>query len=154
MDADEIAAESVVDATRTMLKFERCHIRADWKGIRGLDTTGNHIPLPVDWHRYFDGYTNTDIALISMLAAADVVPELPARADGRVRVDVDVYFNPALGPEEIADLARKLRDARQIAPSLYRVSVFKQEPDKFRECLRYRHDSVVQQWASIPAGPV
>ena len=147
LDAEEIGRESVVDPTRTRLKFEKCHIDASIKGTTS-DTTGNHIPLPVDWHKFFDGYTSDNVASISIVAATGEKGLAPLDSDGRAAVLVHVYFDP--NSEKAQRLAVELRGAIMVRPDVFAVTVWKEEAPFFVTNLQKRHDAVVQQWKSVP----
>ena len=147
LDAEEIGRESVVDPTRTRLKFEKCHIDASIKGTTS-DTTGNHIPLPVDWHKFFDGYTSDNVASISIVAATGEKGLAPLDSDGRAAVLVHVYFDP--NSEKAQRLAVELRGAIMVRPDVVAVTVWKEEAPFFVTNLQKRHDAVVQQWKSVP----
>ena len=147
LDAEEINRESVVDSEKVTHKFERCHIDAIIKGSRA-DTTGNWIPLPSNWHDFFDGYTNNKVASISIVAAPDEKGEAAPEADGRSRVCVHVYFDPR-SPDAV-DQAKYLRDAVLVRQNVFAVTVWKKEAATFVKLLLARHIRVTQAWSRIP----
>lgn len=150
LQAEEIEEESVVNSSGVDLKFERCHINACLKG-RPEDTTGNHIPLPIDWHRFFDAYTWYGAAPISIApagpATACIFPDDVGRG-GRIGVSVHVYFDPA--SRSAVSLIWQLRDAVVVRTNVFAVRVHKKEPEKFVRLLQERHDAVVQKWTRVP----
>lgn len=146
LDVTEIDNESVVDRTKTNLKFEKCHIDASIKGT-AEDTTGNHIPLPFDWHCFFHAQTSDGTASISIVGAN---PSCAGAADseGRAPVLVHVYFDPASPDAPL--LHTKLRSATQVRQNVFAVTVYKKEADKFVKHLQSRHNAVVQKWNKLP----
>jgi hypothetical protein len=147
LDEDEIKRESVVDPEKVILKFERSHIDATVKRTRA-DTTGNHIPLPSDWRRYFDGDTTTHVAPISVVAPPEERGTAPSEADGRSPVVVHVYFLPSF--LHASAYASSLRDARPVRPNVFSVTVWKCEPQLYVAKLRARHDTITQKWGRVP----
>ena len=146
LDVTEIDNESVVDRTKCTLKFEKCHIDADIKGNKKKDTTGNHIPLPSDWHDFFDAYTNDNIASISIVGDGECIGV--ADGEGRAPVRVHVYFDPSSPDAPLR--SAQLRSATQVRPNVFAVTVFKKEASKFVALLSARHNAVVQRWNKIP----
>ena len=147
LDAEAIARESVVDPTMTRLKFERCCIDAEIKGTKS-DSTGNHIPLPSEWHDLFDGCTSDRVASISIVAAPGEKGLAPVDPDGRAAVLVHVYFDPNSQKEQ--RLGVELRGAVMVRPNVFGVTVWKGEAPFFIANLQKRHDAVIQQWTSVP----
>ena len=135
LDAEEINRESVVDSEKVTHKFERCHIDAIIKGSRA-DTTGNWIPLPSNWHDFFDGYTNNNIASISIVAAG--------RGGSRGRRSLACVCACLLRS------AQYLRDAGLVRPNVFAVTVWKKEAATFVKLLLARHIRVTQAWSRIP----
>ena len=147
LDAEEIARESVVDPSMTRLKFEKCHIDSSITGTES-DTTGNHIPLPSDWHDLFDANTSDNVASISIVAAVEEKGAAQSESDGRAPVIVHVYFDP-FSPDA-PQRATQLRAASMVRPNVFAVTVWKEQAPVFVANLQKRHDAVVQHWRSIP----
>jgi hypothetical protein len=154
LDEGEIMRESVVDRSKVVHKFEKCRIDAKIKNTRA-DTTGNHIPLPVNWHDLFNGNTtlfdrgmNTRLAAISIVASPEEQGTAPSEADGRSPVVVHVYFLPSFTDAGV--YAGKLRGAALVRPNVFSVTVWKREPQLFVAKLQARHDSVTQTWGRVP----
>ena len=144
LDAEEIALESVVDDKMTDLRFERCHINASIKGTHA-DSEGNWIPLPVDWHKFFDAYTIDNKALVSIVGHSKIPDEKIGDREGVV---VHVYFAPHL--RSSAFYSGQLRNATMVRKGVFAVTVWKREADKFIAQLQTRHDRVTQSWSSVP----
>eukprot|EP00760_Papus_ankaliazontas_P008214 PhM_4_TR13699/c1_g2_i3/m.45051 len=145
-DDEQIDRESVVDRRLTSLKFERCHIDASIKG-KAADTTANHIPLPSDWHDFFDACTSDNKASISIVpAGAGCIGK--EETDGRQSVKVHVYFDTT--DLKAQKLSSELRAATLIRSNVFEVTVWKQEAKRFCELLQSRHDSVVSKWSHVP----
>ena len=114
---------------KTSLKFEKCHIDAYIKNSKN-DTTGNHIPLPSDWHNFYDAYTNDTIASISITPAGrNCIGEVGA--DGRFPVTVHVYFDPS--SPDAPQRHTQLRSCTMVRENVFCVTVFKKEAQKFVE---------------------
>ena len=146
LDDEVIEKESVVDRMRNTLTFEKCHIDASLKNSKD-DTTGNHIPLPSDWHDFFDAYTCDRIASVSIApAGVDCIGELGK--DGRYPVLVHVYFDPS--NPKAPKLHDELRCSTMVRPNVFSVTVCKKEPQKFVELLAKRHNAVLQKWSRVP----
>jgi len=151
-DPQQVEDESVVSPSTVELKFEKCHIVAALKGT-ARDSPGNHIPLPVDWHRYFHAYCKSGCAFVSIApSSTEPVIHVDDVRNGRIGVDVDVYLHPQLPVEEVTAMRSKLRvGAVNVGHRVYRVRVHKAEPEVFVQRLRERHDRIVQGWPSVGA---
>jgi len=134
-DSQTIELESFVDWRKVKLKYEACHINAKMKRkMPSGDAPSNILPLPSDWHSYFDGRTVHNEQCIDIIPG-DKDSEALEGHGGRIGVSLTIKFTDDVIEER---LAPQLLNARHDAEG-YHVKVYKLEPDDFIARLKERH---------------
>jgi len=165
-DPQVIALESWIDPGRTHMPFHECHIDESIKRTKAKDqaikdkrmnpypekdTAGNKIPLPIDWHFLYDRKGATRPSYLSFKASElplDSPLLEPRRHNGEVYVplQVDIFFHSDLHKDEITSLLRPVKNPQHVSGRIYRVHVFKREPEMFIRKTAERHKEIIETW--------
>ena len=134
-DPQTIELESPVDCKKTRHAFHSCIIIPHANGGSDSDDA-NRIPLPSDWHEYFDGRHVTKIPAIDIVSTK--FSQRPtAGTEGRHAVVLEIWFADSLFE---AELAMQLRGTRKQPNGSYSVTVQKRNPLQFQKNLAWRHN--------------